>query len=56
MYVIPLPVGPVHVTLKVGDPFIEYGVTVIPVTREGTVVLEYRKDNSFIKSIEIKIY
>ena len=51
MYVIPLPVDPVHVTLKVGDPFIEDGVTVTPVTREGTVVLKYRKVDSFIKSI-----
>ena len=42
MYVIPLPVGPVHVTFKVGDPLIEDGVTVTP---EGTIYknpLKYR--------------
>ena len=39
MYLIPLPVGPVHETLKVGDPFIEDGVTVTPVTRDGAVLL-----------------
>ena len=32
MYVIPLPVGPVHVTFKVGDLPIEDGVTVTPDT------------------------
>ena len=37
MYVILLPVGPVHVTLKVGDPFIEEGVTDTPVILDGAV-------------------
>ena len=32
MYDIPLPVGLVHVTFKVGDPFSEDGVTVTPDT------------------------
>ena len=38
MYVIPLPVGPVHVTLKVRDPFSEDGVTVTPVTLDGAEI------------------
>ena len=35
MYVIPLSVGPVHVTLKVGDLPIEDGVTATLVTLDG---------------------
>ena len=38
MYVIPLPAGLVHVTFKVGDPLIEDGVTVTPVTRDGAEI------------------
>ena len=49
MYDIPLPVGPVHVTLKVGDPFIEDGVTIAP---EGTIYknpLKYSSTKSTYK-------